>query len=40
MPVVNDGFLQNIFGFGPGIGGFANDTSVGGAPDYRSIYVK
>lgn len=40
MPVINVGFYQNIFGFGSDIGGFANDTSVGGAPDYRTIYVK
>ena len=40
QPVINTGYYQNIFGFGSSIGGFANDTSVGGAPDYRSIYVK
>ena len=39
QPVINTGYYQNIFGFGSSIGGFANDTSVGGAPDYRSIYV-
>jgi peptide/nickel transport system substrate-binding protein len=40
QPVINTGYYQNIFGFGADIGGFANDTSVGGAPDYRTIYVK
>ncbi len=40
QPVINTGYYQNIFGFGSEIGGFANDTSVGGAPDYRTIYVK
>ena len=40
QPVINTGYYQNIFGFGTGIGGLANDTSVGGAPDYRTIYVK
>ncbi|MCD4534976.1 ABC transporter substrate-binding protein [Nocardioides sp. cx-169] len=40
MPVINSGFYQNIFGIGSTVGGFANDTSVGGAPDYRSIYIK
>ncbi len=40
QPVIQTGYYQNIFGFGSDIGGFANDTSVGGAPDYRTIYVK
>lgn len=40
QPVINTGYYQNIFGFGTDIGGFANDTSVGGAPDYRTIFVK
>jgi peptide/nickel transport system substrate-binding protein len=40
QPVINTGYYQNIFGIGADIGGFANDTSVGGAPDYRTIYVK
>jgi len=40
MPVLNRGYYQNIFAFGSKIGGFANDTSVGGAPDYRTIHVK
>ncbi|MEQ6901221.1 ABC transporter substrate-binding protein [Nocardioides sp. YIM 152588] len=40
QPVIQSGYYQNIFGFGSSIGGFNNDTSVGGAPDYRSIYVK
>jgi len=40
QPVINTGYYQNIFGFGTSIGGFANDTSVGGAPDYRTIPVK
>lgn len=40
QPVIQTGYYQNIFGFGSDIGGFANDTSVGGAPDYRSIYIK
>lgn len=40
QPVINTGYYQNIFGVGTGLGGFANDTSVGGAPDYRTIYVK
>ena len=40
MPVINTGFYQGIAGIGTGIGGFANDTSVGGAPDYRTIYVE
>ena len=40
QPVINTGYYQNIFGIGSDIGGFANDTSVGGAPDYRTIYVK
>lgn len=39
QPVINTGYYQNIFGFGSSIGGFANDTSVGGAPDYRTIHV-
>lgn len=40
QPVINTGYYQNIFGIGTGVGGFNNDTSVGGAPDYRSIYLK
>ncbi len=40
QPVINTGYYQNIFGFGSDIGGVANDTSVGGAPDYRTIYIK
>jgi peptide/nickel transport system substrate-binding protein len=40
QPVINTGYYQNVFGFGSNIGGFANDTSVGGAPDYRTIYIK
>ena len=40
MPVINRGYSQVIAGIGTGIGGFANDTSVGGAPNYRDIYVK
>jgi ABC-type transport system substrate-binding protein len=40
QPVINTGYYQNIFGFGTSIGGGYNDTSVGGAPDYRTIYVK
>ncbi len=40
MPIINRGYYQVIFGFGTSIGGFANDTSVGGAPNYRDIYVK
>ncbi len=40
QPVINTGYYQNIFGFGTGIAGGHNDTSVGGAPDYRTIYVK
>ena len=40
QPVINTGYYQNIFGIGSDIGGFANDTSVGGAPDYRTIYIK
>ncbi len=40
QPVINTGYYQNIFGIGGEIGGLANDTSVGGAPDYRTIYVK
>ena len=40
MPVINVGYYQVIFGIGTGIGGFANDTSVGGAPNYRDIFVK
>lgn len=40
QPVINTGYYQNIFGIGSGIGGFANDTSVGGAPDYRTIFVE
>jgi ABC-type transport system substrate-binding protein len=39
MPVINTGYYQVIFGIGSGIGGFANDTSVGGAPNYRDIFV-
>ena len=39
QPVINTGYYQNIFGLGTSIAGFANDTSVGGAPDYRTIYV-
>ena len=40
QPVINTSYSQNIFGIGGDIGGFANDTSVGGAPDYRSIYME
>lgn len=40
QPVINTGYYQNIFGIGSDIGGFANDISVGGAPDYRTIYVE
>jgi ABC-type transport system substrate-binding protein len=40
MPVINRGYSQVIAGIGSSIGGFANDTSVGGAPNYRDIYVK
>jgi peptide/nickel transport system substrate-binding protein len=40
QPVINVGFYQGIFGVGTGIGGFNNDTTVGGAPDYRTTYVK
>ena len=40
FPVINRGYYQNIFAFGSKIGGFANDTSVGGAPNYRDIFVK
>jgi len=40
QPVINTGYYQNIFGIGTGIGGFNNDITVGGAPDYRTIYVK
>jgi peptide/nickel transport system substrate-binding protein len=40
QPVINTGYYQNPYGIGTSIGGFANDTSVGGAPDYRTIYVK
>jgi len=40
MPVINVGYYQVILGFGTDIGAFANDTSVGGAPNYRDIYVK
>lgn len=40
QPVINTGYYQNIFGFGADVGGFANDTSVGGAPDYKTIFIK
>ena len=40
MPVINRGYINVIAGIGSGIGGFFNDTSVGGAPNYRDIYVK
>jgi peptide/nickel transport system substrate-binding protein len=40
QPVINTGYYQNIFGFGADVGGFANDISVGGAPDYKTIYIK
>jgi len=40
MPIINRGYSQVIAGIGSSIGGFANDTSVGGAPNYRDIYVK
>lgn len=40
QPVINTGYYQNIFGFGTSVGGFANDTSVGGAPDYKTIFIK
>jgi len=40
MPVINRGYINTIAGIGTGLGGFANDTSVGGAPDYRTIFVK
>ncbi|WP_183092336.1 ABC transporter substrate-binding protein [Nocardioides stalactiti] len=39
QPVINTGYYQNIFGFGTSIQGLANDTSVGGAPDYRTIFI-
>lgn len=39
QPVINTGYYQNIFGIGSSIEGLANDTSVGGAPDYRTIWV-
>lgn len=40
MPVINRGYYQVIYGIGSSIGGFANDTSVGGAPDYKTIFIK
>ena len=40
MPVINAGFYQGTYAIGSDIGGFANDTTVGGAPDYRTIFVK
>ena len=40
QPVINTGYYQNIFGFGADVGGFANDISVGGAPDYKTIFIK
>jgi len=40
MPVVNAGFYQGTFALGTDIGGFNNDITVGGAPDYRTIFVK
>jgi len=40
QPVINTGYYQVIYGFGTDVGGLANDTSVGGAPDYRTIYIK
>ncbi len=40
MPIINVGYSQVIAGIGTGLGGFANDTSVGGAPNYRDIFVK
>jgi peptide/nickel transport system substrate-binding protein len=39
MPIINRGYINTIAGIGSSIGGFANDTSVGGAPNYRDIYV-
>jgi peptide/nickel transport system substrate-binding protein len=40
MPIINRGYINTIAGIGSGLSGFSNDTSVGGAPDYRNIYVK
>ncbi|NYJ01583.1 peptide/nickel transport system substrate-binding protein [Nocardioides thalensis] len=39
QPVINTGYYQVIFGIGSNVEGLANDTSVGGAPDYRTIYI-
>jgi len=39
FPVINRGYYQNIFGWGSKVNGFQNDTSVGGAPNYREIWI-
>lgn len=40
MPVINTGYYQVIYGVGTDIGGFSNDFTVGGAPNYSTMYVK
>jgi len=40
QPVINRGYLQNIFAYGSKIGGFVNDTSKGGFPNFNDIFVK
>jgi ABC-type transport system substrate-binding protein len=40
MPVINRGYINVIAGVGSDIGGYVNDSALGGAPDYREIYVK
>lgn len=40
FPVINRGYIQNIFAFGTKIGGYENDTSTGGFPNIEDLYVK
>lgn len=38
-PVINRGFYQYIYAYGKGLSYLYNDTSVGGAPNYRDVFV-
>jgi len=39
MPVINKGFYQYIYAYGKGLSNLNNDTTVGGAPNYRDVFV-
>lgn len=38
LPMINTGYINNLFAYGSKIGNFNNDGQIG-APDYRDIYV-